>query len=143
MPQIEKASNAYWDFYTNNSMHYVAHESGKWMVFFEFEDMPAIAKHCENIVLGNICGTTKLSNVPNDKNTGVACFYLNISDKEAHKKLIKYMIDNDLIPRTQNGRLYNIGFKLDNQTRSGQYGSDFIPTLKLADLVDLNTDKFI
>lgn len=142
MHQIEKKSNAYWDFYTNNAMHYVPNECGKWMVFFEFKDMPAIAKHCESIVLESICGTTKLSNVPNDKNTGVACFYLNISDKEAHKKLIKYMIDNDLIPRTKKGRLYNIGFKLDDQTRSGQYGTDFKPTLKLAEIVDLDTEQF-
>ena len=33
--------------------------------------------------------------------------------------------------------LYSISIKLDNQTRAGEYGDDFVAELKLADLMDL------
>ena len=38
--------------------------------------------------------------------------------------------------------LYNISFKYDNQTRAGEYGSDFTGEIKLEHFVDLKTGKF-
>ena len=39
-------------------------------------------------------------------------------------------------------KLYDISFKLDNQTMAGKYGSDFTASLKLSQLLDLNTGKW-
>ena len=41
------------------------------------------------------------------------------------------MMDNDLIRKTKAGKYYNISFKFDDQTRAGEYGSDFEGKIKL------------
>ena len=48
------------------------------------------------------------------------------------------MMDNELIQKTKTGRLYNISFKFDDQTRAGKYGADFKGVIKLAQFIDLN-----
>ena len=53
------------------------------------------------------------------------------------------MLNNNLIRRTKDGRLYNLSFKLNVQTRSGEYGKDFKAELKLSDLIDLNTGEWL
>ena len=53
------------------------------------------------------------------------------------------MMDNNLIRKTKAGKLYNISFKYDNQTRAGEYGTAFTGEIKLEHFVDLQTGKFI
>ena len=45
--------------------------------------------------------------------------------------------------KTKTGRLYNISFKFDDQTRAGEYGADFKGAIKLAQFIDLNTGEWI
>lgn len=74
----------------------------------------------------------------------LCCFYLNGNDREGHKKVLRYMLNNGLIRKTKSGRLYNISFKYDSQTYAGKYkGSGFTGEIKLADFVDLETGKFV
>ena len=61
----------------------------------------------------------------------------------AHKKVIAFFLENDLVRRTKSGKLYNISFKLDVQTIAGQYQNDFKAAVKLADFVDLTTGKWL
>lgn len=79
----------------------------------------------------------------NKESTGVICFYLNCDDIENHKRVIKFMMDNDLIRKTKTGKFYNNSFKFNNQTRAGEYGNDFEGKLKLDQFIDLTTGKFI
>ena len=60
-----------------------------------------------------------------------------------HKRIIKYFLDHEMIRRTKTGKLYNISFKLDNQTDAGAYGNDFKAELKLDNLINLNTGEWI
>lgn len=64
-------------------------------------------------------------------------------DLEGHKRVIKYFIENSLLRKTKTGKLYNISFKLDEQTREGEYGTEFHSEIKLEQFVDLNTGEFI
>lgn len=64
-------------------------------------------------------------------------------DLEAHRRTLTFMLKNDLIRRTKAGKLYNIGFKLNDQTRAGEYGSMFNAKIKLEDFVDLETGEFL
>ena len=75
--------------------------------------------------------------------TGVACFYQEYDDIYRHKKIISFMIENDLIKRTKSGRYYNNSFKLDLQTRAGEYGPEFKGSIHLADFIDLDSGKWI
>ena len=62
---------------------------------------------------------------------------------EHHKSVINFMMKNQLIKRTKTGRLYNISFKFDDQTRAGEYGADFEGKIKLEQYVNLNTGEWL
>lgn len=117
-------------------------KNGKWMYFFD--DQSLAMSICEKAIASGACCSCKCTDmeilgVP----TGVICFYLDGDDIAAHKRILEFMISNSLIRKTKTGKLYNISFKFDAQTRAGEYGPDFDGTLKLADFVDLNTGKWI
>lgn len=126
-----------WVYYVGENYKFDPNKSGKWMYFFK--DKNFTAKVCEDAVKRNIIGESKHT----DEETGVACFYLNCDDIETHKKTILYFIENNLIPRTKSGRLYNISFKLNNQTSSGEYGDKFHSEIKLSKFIDLDTEKWL
>lgn len=68
---------------------------------------------------------------------------MNCDDTEGHKKILSYFIKNNMIQRTKTGRLYNISFKLDAQTRAGEYGNNFIAQIKLDKFINLDTGEWI
>ena len=78
-----------------------------------------------------------------DAESGVACFYLKGDDIESHRRILRFFLDNRLIRKTKTGKLYNIGFKFDEQTKAGEYGADFKAEIKLDRFLDLNTGEFI
>ena len=72
------------------------HKCGKWMYFFE--DQSFAQQICEKAIAEHVCYECKCTDmevqlVP----TGVICFYLNGDDIENHKRVIQFMMDNDLI----------------------------------------------
>ena len=101
------------------------HKCGKWMYFFE--DQSFAQRICEKAIAP----------------TGVICFYLNGDDIENHKRVIQFMMDNELIRKTKTGRYYNNSFKFDDQTRAGEYGADFEGKIKLNEFIDLKTGRWI
>lgn len=104
-----------------------------------FGDREFAERICKQAVESGVVAESKHSNA----SEGVCCFYLNFDDMEAHKRTIKYFIENGLIRKTKAGKLYNISFKLDRQTLDGQYGSDFQSEIKLANFVNLETGEWI
>ena len=110
---------------------------GKWMCFFKGRDF--IAKLCQEAVEKGVVAEAKHSNA----NEGVSCFYLNCDDMASHKKVIEFFLNNNLIRKTKNGKLYNISFKMNKQTQAGEYGKDFKSEIKLEQFVDLNTGDWI
>lgn len=115
---------------------------GKWMCFFnDFEHAKQI---CQKAIDENACAECKCTDViARGTDDGVICFYANGDDFDAHKRIIKFMMDNDLIRRTKTGKYYNISFKYDRQTQAGEYGALFEGQIKLDKYVDLKTGKFI
>lgn len=111
--------------------------TGKWMYFWS--DRDTVAALCEKAVSSGVVQQCKHT----DGSDGVACFYGHIDDLAFHKRIIEFFIDNDMIRRTKAGKLYNISFKLDNQTRAGEYGSDFSGAMKLSNLMDLSTGEWL
>lgn len=134
---MEINENIAWVYYIRDTSKFIEGKVGKWMYFFG--DRKFIEKICKETVEKDIVCESKHSNV----DSGVACFYLNIDDIDNHKKVIKYFIENNMIKKSKNGRFYNTSFKLDSQTISGQYGSDFVAELKLDKFINLNTGEWI
>lgn len=85
---------------------------------------------------------TKLSSMPRKEGNGVSCFFLEIDDLDRHKKIINFLIENNLIPKKKNGDYYNLSFKLDEQTRNNEYNESFKSVLKLEELIDLRTGEW-
>jgi hypothetical protein len=118
------------------------HKCGKWMYFF---DNQLVAQQiCEKAVSEHVCYVCKCTDMEaQSAKTGVICFYLNGDDLENHKRVIQFLINNDLIRKTKTGKFYNISFKFDNQTRGGEYGVDFEGKLKLEQFIDLKSGNWI
>ena len=67
---------------------------------------------------------------------------LECDDMESHKKVIQFFLDNDMIQKTKTGKLYNISFKLDDQTRAGEYGDMIQSEINLEQFLDLYTGEW-
>ena len=137
MSGVEIVPYGVWVYFLSEK-HKVIDESkcGKWMYFFK--DREFATELCQKAVNNDICTLAKHS----DDESGVCCFYIDGEDISAHKRVIQFFLDNNLIKRTKTGRLYNISFKFDNQTRSGEYGNDFKGIIKLEDFLDLYTGEW-
>ena len=77
------------------------------------------------------------------RSDGVICFYLNGDDIDNHRRVIEFMINNELITKKKTGRYYNNSFKFDSQTIAGEYGADFEGKIKLEKFIDLKTGAWI
>ena len=119
---------------------------GKWMLFSP--DVNFLASLCEEALEKDIVieakhtGFNAIEN-PKYKGNKLACFYLNIDDIERHKKLISFLLQKNLIKKKKNGELYDISFKLDTQTRAGEYSKNFKPQITLKDFIDLKTGEWV
>ena len=130
-----------WVFYFEKDKKLNPKKVGKWMYFFN--DLAFAQQICKKAIIENIVKSAKHSDRLNENGTGVVCFYLEIDDVETHKKVLQFMLDNHLIPKTKSGKLKNISFKLDEQTGNGEYKEKFKAKLKLENFIDLETEKWI
>lgn len=136
-----KYNGWYWFLSGKEDEELVDEKCGKWMYFFT--DQEFAIEICQNAIEANVCCLCKCSDLELQGPTGVICFYLNGDDINRHKRVLAFMLHFGLIQRTKTGRLYNISFKFDNQTRAGEYGADFEGKIKLDQFVDLKTLKWI
>lgn len=143
--QIIRMDNPWWSYYidTKLALELDEHRCGKWMFFFT--DIEFAEEICRKAALQKIVAECKHSSaeVLLRKRRGVACFYLNMDDDETHRRVIAFMLEHELIRKTKSGKLFNISFKLDDQTRAREYGHAFKAQIKLEDFVDLETGEFL
>ncbi|HAR48325.1 MAG TPA: hypothetical protein DCX39_03150 [Firmicutes bacterium] len=130
-------SRGYIFYISDNWTNHNTNKIGKWMYFFNNKDF--ISKICKKAIEENIVDTCKHTN----DNDGVACFYIEYDNLNAHRKVINFFLENNLIPKTKNGRYYDISFKTDEQTLNGEYGNDFKAKMKLHQFIDLKNGKWI
>lgn len=142
---IVRVDNDYWSYYMDTDLVCELDERkcGKWTCFFT--DIGFAEHVCRKAVLEGAVVECKHtgSEVFGENKRGVICFYLNVDDEAAHRRVLEFMLENGLVRKTKAGRLYNIGFKLDEQTRAGEYGSEFNAKISLEDFVDLETGRFL
>ena len=126
-----------WVFYgRENSKKIPADKCGKWMYFFD--NRAFVEGICKRAIDEGVVTVAKHT----DGESGVACFYLNVEDVEGHKRVIEFFIKNKLIRMTKSGKFTNISFKLESQTRNGEYGDGFKAEIKLDSFVDLTTGEW-
>ncbi len=141
MLTTDRSNGWYW-YITENAKLLERHKCGKWMYFFE--DQEFALRMCKKAILENICYECKCTDLEYTlNNSGVLCFFLNCDDIDNHRRVIQFMMDNDLIKKCKNGRLHNISFKLNDQTYAGEYGASFEGSIKLENFVDIYTGKWL
>ena len=131
-----------WIYYLNENPSIKRDTCGKWKHFTNN------LEHAQNICYkaveeGAVKQAKHGKNLNPLKKDTVCCFYLDGDDLEGHKIIITFMLENNLIPKTKAGKLYNISFKFDYQTRNNEYGSNFKGEIKLEQFIDLSTGKWI
>ena len=147
---IIRSENETWIFYNRKDIQDKRNKTdisnlGKWMYFFEYSDieLKRCERLCEKALSKGVTNSLKISKKNALYPKGVLILRCDNEDNETHKKIIKFMIENNLIPKTRNGRYYNISFKTNEQTIYKEYGNVFKPILKLENFIDLNNGKFI
>lgn len=80
---------------------------------------------------------------PQSKDGSWAIIWYSSDDLQALKRLAKFLVDHNLVRKTKAGRLYNMGFKYDEQTANGEYGENFKPTIAFKDLLNLETGEVL
>jgi len=142
-----------WVFYISEDFDYGYERDkvGKWMYYSK--DINFMSEICRKAVNDKLVAQAKHSTEKrvawqakhSNKSDGVAHFYLNCDDMETHKKILSFFMDNNLIDKPKNGRFNNnnISFKLDAQTKTGQYGKDFRPEIKLCNFIDLDSGEWL
>ena len=144
---VERLETLHWVFYIDHeALPALSYERvGKWM--YRTYDLAEADRICEEIVASGVVAEAKHSTrhqmLVGGYSTAVCCFYLNGDDAWAHRRVLAFMLEHDLVQRTKAGKLYNIPFKFDEQTRAGEYGASFHARITLSDFVDLATGSFI
>lgn len=129
-------------FETDNEQYLDRDKCGKWMHFFS--DQAFAQGICQKAIDEQVCYKCKCTDMElTGEPTGVICFYLNGDDIENHKRVISFMMANNLIQKNRDGKYYNISFKYDAQTRAGDYSTNFKGQIKLEQFIDLQTGKWI
>lgn len=133
-----------WKVYLKPKNHNLEkNKTGKWMHFFNVDNKSYIDEKCKEAVESDVVCEAKFSFKNKDNKSGVACFYINGDDIDAHKRVISFFLKNRLIPKTKKGLYTNISFKYDNQTRASEYGTDFEPKISLSKFINLETGEWL
>ena len=136
-----RAGRWFW-FFSGQESILDKHKCGKWMYFFDNQEFAM--RICEKAISEKVCYECKCSDLEATMEpSGVICFYQNGDDFANHKRIIDFLLKNDMIRKTKAGKLYNISFKFDDQTRAGEYGADFEGKIKLSQFVDLISGEWI
>lgn len=130
-----------WRHFVGDDTALDSNKVGKWMYFFRgLEGLQFAEEMCRKAVKDGVVTEAKCGGSPMD---GVACFYLNYDDEAAHKRIIRFFIEHNMIRKTKTGKLYDISFKLDQQTLAGEYKKDFQAEIKLSAFINLYTGEWI
>lgn len=80
---------------------------------------------------------------PRAKDGSWVIVWYSSDDENCLKSLAKFLVDEGLVQKTKTGKLYNIAFKYDEQTRNDEYAGEFKSKISLQDLMNLNTGELL
>lgn len=129
-----------WIYYYGDCNSLSKFKCGKWMYFFS--DRSFVSDLCFRAVNEQVVIESKHT----DAEDGVACFYLNVDDINAHKRVLNFFLENKLIRiSNKTGKYYNISFKRDTDTHTGHYAvrGNYHSEIKLDRFIDLKTGQWI
>ncbi len=108
-------------------------DCGKWMFYYKEQQFAV-----EIITKALDCGVVKYAK-HTKKASGITCLYVSGTDLTAHLQVIDFMISNNLIRLTNDLHYFDTTFKFNAQSWQKEYGNPFESTIKLSQLIDLQT----
>lgn len=112
-------------------------DGGKWMFFYKDRNF---ATEMINLALQQrVCNYAKHTKGA----SGICCFYVSGTSEHEHRKVIKFMLEHNLIRLTSDLIYFDPSFKFNGQSWSKEFGPNFDGLLKLSDFIDLSTGKAI
>lgn len=116
--------------------------SGKWMYFFN--DITVAQGISEKLANKGIVDYFKYTDMDTTRKTsGVICIYCDKDDINTHRKIIQFMLENNMIEKLDSGKYKNLSFKLNTQTLNKEYGDKFNGQIKLSEFIDMKTGEWI
>lgn len=121
-------------YYVSKDYGDVLKTCGRWEVEFTeyYETQQLCTKAVEKELAEMACHTSKLRYLANG--CGTACFYVKPNDIRAQRKLLKFLIHNNIIPRNDKGMLKNIPFLFEENSNSDYH---FTKEYHLSDFIKL------
>ncbi len=131
-----------WIYYLSSSYKDLSGDNiGKWKYLFNNQEFAQ--KLCESSVSNNICLESKCLNLTKAKSsTGYVCLYLDSDDSEGHKKILNFMLVNELLPKNKKGIYLEQKFSYDKPFIDEEK-TQVKKEIKLSDFIDLKTGEFI
>lgn len=129
------STNQDWVRYTTDNTWKLSgiRDCGKWTVFYNNKD--TAKQLIETALETNI--TTHAKHTKGSQ--GVICFYTSGTDANHHRKVINFLIDNQLLRITNNLEYADSSFKFNGQSWSKEYGNPFKDLVRLSHFIDLET----
>lgn len=119
-----------WVYYTADGTTFNRDTAGKWMYYFY--DVTEADEYCKLAVNFKVTACAKHANAA----SGICGFYTEPTDIEAHKRIIRFMLSNNLIRKTSDGKLFDISFKYETDNPESPRAK-----IRLSDFVDLQTGR--
>lgn len=108
-------------------------DGGKWMFYYKNRDFAT--QIINQAFTQDVCKYAKHTK----GSSGICCFYVSGTSEVEHRKVIKFMLDHNLIRLTDDLNYFDPAFKFNGQSWSKQYGPNFEGLIKLSDFVDITT----
>ena len=139
---FKKAYSPAWTHYFDKDKEYVFKEDqcGSWQYNFNASknQLNRVKKLCEEAVLNGVAVEVKFTNEDAMflKGKGKCCFYCNGDDMDAHKKILAFFIDNNMVMKDNFGNIRNMAFCYDSTAQKRPKGS--VP-VQMGDFFNLKT----
>lgn len=145
---FQKINRSFWIFYLDADREIeLLNNFGKWTYFYDASQESADFAEmiCEKIVRDGVAISAKHSNEDYGgiHGFGVCYFYCNGSDIDARKKILRFMLDNNMIRKTNAGELMDISFEYDIQTGDAERDHQGETKIQLSHFVNLKTGEWL
>lgn len=123
-----------WNSFTGDKTNTLGATCGKWE--YHFTDS-SFARHvCREAIAQGAAAAAKMS----DAGKGVCCFYINGNDREAHKRMLEFMLCKNLIRRRGDGAFFDTRFIFSLFEKSSLQ-TECLSDIKLSQFVNLKRGR--
>ena len=131
---VRECKQSGWNFFTGDKTNTLGATCGKWE--YHFTDSSFAHHVCREAIAQGAAAAAKMS----DAGKGVCCFYINGNDREAHKRMLEFMLCKNLIRRRGDGAFFDTRFIFSPFEKSSLQ-TECLSDIKLSQFVNLKKGR--